>query len=275
MTIPAESPLWPGLTGPGDDEIFCVERFDSRPLSVSRDPTATLIFNLWRSDDELRIAAKLEDTAPALFDGLDADSYTLDPQGAGVWIAHVNYKIRNQSSESFDTTGATVHVTQSFGTNRFGTLAPDFQGAIGVSDDKVDGVDITIPAYKFSETHYIPRIFVSTSYKNTLFQLTGKVNNASFKSFAAGEVLFLGSTGQRRGREDFEITYNFAASPNIGSIVFTPDITVLDKEGWDYMWLYYADEVDGDAHRIVRRPKAAYVERVYERGDFGLLGLSA
>ncbi len=275
MSVPAESPLWPVLSGPGDDEIFCVERFDSRPLNVSRDPTATLIFSLWRSDDELRIKARLEDTAPALFDGLDADNYTLDPQGGGVWLANVNYKIRNQSSESFDTTGGTVHVTQSFGTNRFGTLAPDFQGAIGVSDDRVDGVDITIPAYKFSETHFIPRIFVSTSYKNKLFQLTGKVNNATFKNFAAGEVLFLGSTGQRRGREDFEITYNFAASPNIGSIVFTPSITVLNKQGWDYMWLYYADEVDNDAHRIVRRPKAAYVERVYERADFGLLGLSA
>ncbi len=275
MSVPADSPLWPGLSGPGDDEVFCVERFDSRPLNISRDPTATLIFNLWRSDDELRIAAKLEDTAPALFDGLDADNYTLDPQGGGVWLANVNYKIRNQSSESFDTTGGTVHVTQSFGTNRFGPLAPDFQGAIGVSDDRVDGVDITIPAYKFSETHYIPRIFVSTSYKNTLFQLTGKVNNASFKNFAAGEVLFLGSTGQRRGLEDFEITYNFAASPNIGSIVFTPDIEVINKEGWDYMWLFYADEVDSTAHRIVRRPKAAYVERVYPRADFGLLGLSA
>ena len=275
MTIPDESTLWSGLSGPGDDEIFCVERFDSRPLSISRDPTASLIFNLWRSEDETRIASKLEDTAPALFDGLDADSYTLDPQGGGVWLAHVNYKIRNQSSESFDTTGGTVHVTQSFGTNRFGTLAPDFQGAIGVSDDKVDGVDITIPAYKFSETHYIPRIFVNTSYKNTLFQLTGKVNNATFKNFAAGEVLFLGSTGQRRGREDFEITYNFAASPNIASIVFTPSITVLNKQGWDYMWLYYTDEVDDGAHRIVRRPKAAYVERVYERADLGLLGLSA
>ena len=275
MTIPGESTLWTVGAGPADDEIFCIERFDSRQLNIGRDPTATLIFSLWRSEDETRIAAKLEATAPALFDGLDADSYTLDPQGAGAWVANVAYKVRNPSSESFDTTGGTVHVTQSFGTNRFGTLAPDFQGAIGVSDDKVDGVDITIPAYKFSETHLIPRAFVGTSYKNTLFQLTGKVNNATFKNFAAGEVLFLGSTGQRRGREDFEITYNFAASPNIGSIVFTPSITVLNKQGWDYMWLYYADEVDDDAHRIVRRPKAAYVERVYERADFGLLGLSA
>ena len=184
-------------------------------------------------------------------------------------------RFENQSSESFDTTGGTVHVSQSFGTNRFGTLAPDFKGAIGVSDDRVDGVDITIPAYKFSETHYIPRAFVGTSYKYTLFLLTGKVNNAAFKGFAAGEVLFLGSTGSRRGREDFEITYHFAASPNIASIVFTSSITVLDKEGWDYMWLYYNDEVDGTAHRIVRRPRAAYVERVYERADFGSLGLGA
>ncbi len=110
LTIPDESTLWTIGAGPGDDEIFCIERFDSRPLSISRDPTASLIFSLWRSDDEFRIASQLEDTAPALFGGLDADSYTLDPQGGGVWLAHVNCKIRNQSSESFDTTGGTVHV---------------------------------------------------------------------------------------------------------------------------------------------------------------------
>jgi hypothetical protein len=275
MTLPADSVLWPTLTAPDDHEILCVERFDSRQWNRSRDPTVTLIYTLWRSEDELRIASKLENTAPAIYEGLDADSYNLDPQGGGVWTASVLYKIRNPSAETFDTTGGSVHITQSYATQRFGLLAPDFQGAIGVGENKVEGVDITIPAFKFTETHYVPRIFVNATYKNTLFQLTGKVNNGPFKGFAAGEVLFLGSTGQRRGLEDFEITYNFVASPNVASITFTPGLTVINKEGWDYLWLYYADDVDQTAHRIVRRPKAAYVERVYPRADLSLLGLGA
>jgi len=63
-------------------------------------------------------------------------------------------------------------------------------------------VDITVPVYSFSETHYNSLAFVTESYKQTLFGLTGKVNNAAFKGFAAGEVLFLGASGSKRGDED-------------------------------------------------------------------------
>jgi hypothetical protein len=273
--LPDDTGLFPtdGNDPPG--AIQCIERFDSRQISNSRDPSATLIYNLWRSENELDIALKLEATAPPIYEGLEADNYTLDHQGGGVWLANVLYKIRNQSSETFDTTGGSVHVTQSRGTQRYGIFPPDFQGAIGVSDDRIEGVDITIPAYKFAYTHYVPRIFVSQSYKNRLFQLTGKVNSASFKGFSTGEVLFLGSTGSRRGREDFEITFNFAASPNVTMLQIAPGIIVNSKYGWDYLWVFYHDAIDDSAHQIVRRPRAAYVERVYEFADLNQLGLGA
>jgi len=66
---------------------------------------------------------------------------------------------------------------------------PDFQGAIGVTQTEVEGVDITVPVYHFSETH--------------------------------------------------------------------------DK----------ADAENTGAGALVKRPVAAYVEKVYEEGDFSALGI--
>ena len=96
---------------------------------------------------------------------------------------------------------------------RPGTIAGNFMGAIGVSGDGVDGADITVPVYNFSEVHYKSRSFVDDSYKSTLFELTGTVNSRKFRMFATGEVLFLGASGTKRGGDDWELTYRFAASP--------------------------------------------------------------
>ena len=65
--------------------------------------------------------------------------------------------------------------------------------------ENVEGVDIAIPVYNFSETHYKSAASVSTSYRLALFRVTGTVNSSSFRGFAAGEVLFLGASGSRRG----------------------------------------------------------------------------
>ena len=53
------------------------------------------------------------------------------------------------------------------------------------------------------------------------------------------------------------------------------DITGVDKKGWEYLWVRYTDSVNDTAKALVKKPIAAYVERVYEYGDFGLLGISA
>jgi hypothetical protein len=147
---------------------------------------------------------------------------------------------------------------------------PDFKGAIGVSTDSVDGTDITIPVFNFKETHYIPAALITPAYKVILFQLTGKVNAYPFKGFAPGEVLFLGASGSQRGTEDWEITFSFAASPNVTNLK-VGDITGIDKKGWEYLWVRYAEAEDADV--LVKQPAAAYVEQVYEYGNFALLGI--
>jgi hypothetical protein len=212
--------------------------------------------------------------------GLTFQTYHINHEGGGVWEVTVRYgkkepKETGESSFSFDTGGVTAHITQSLSTvNKYAASgsAPDCQGAIGVTGDSVEGTDVTVPVYNFTETHYLPDNAVTGAYKLTLFQLTGRVNNGVFKGFAAGEVLFLGASGAKRGTEDWEITYRFAASPNVTSLSVGP-ITGISKLGWDYLWVRYADAEDENV--LVKQPIAAYVERVYELGNFDALGIGA
>jgi hypothetical protein len=141
-----------------------------------------------------------------------------------------------------------------------------------VQDSSVEGVDVTVPVYNFSETHYIADAAVTGAYKAALFGLTGRVNNAAFKRFAAGEVLFLGASGSKRGDEDRQITFKFAASPNVTGLT-VGTITGIAKGGWQYMWVLYEEQEDATASKLVKRPKAVYVERVYYDGNFSALGI--
>jgi len=51
-------------------------------------------------------------------------------------------------------------------------------------------------------------------------------------------------------------------------------ITVASKRGWELLWVRYTDVEDAAAKMLVKRPVAAYVEKVYEEGDFSGLGIS-
>lgn len=182
----------------------------------------------------------------------------------------------NESSYAFDTGGGTQHITQSLGTVNWAPAnAPNLNGAIGYDGESVNGVDITIPVMNFSETHYFSPRFVSTAYKKTVAALTGCINNASFKGYHSGEVLFLGAAGSRRGNsgEDWwEISFKFAVSVNRNNLQ-VGNLTVPQKLGWDYMWVRYADNLDGSQSSLIKIPVAAYVERVYPFGNFGALGI--
>ena len=180
-----------------------------------------------------------------------------------------------ESTFSFDTGGGQQHITNSLKTRaRYapaGQVPPDFRGAIGVTDNSVEGVDIQVPVYNFNETHYLSDHLVTPAYKKTLFLLTGTVNRQPFKGFAPGEVLFQGASGSKRGVEQWEVTFRFAASPNVSGLVLG-DIGGIGKAGHDYLWVRYAEDEDAAANRLVRRPVGVYIEQVYPEGDFsGLL----
>lgn len=253
------------------------ERFDSRGGSESEDSTAELIYIVQGTDDDVQVRSLVAATSPTSYVGLNRDNFTIDTLGAGIWECKVHYvKFTVDSQFSFDTGGGTQHITQSLANIQRqaapGFVAPNFFGAIGVSEDRVDGTDITVPVFNFTETHYLDDAAVDGAYKLALFSLTGRVNNAGFKGFAKGEVLFLGASGSKRGLDDWELTFRFAASPNASGLT-VGSINGINKEGWHYLWVRFADDEDAVSKTLIKRPIAAYVEQVYPYGDFSGLGI--
>jgi len=265
--------------------ITVEERFESRQVTMGTNPSAELRYNIRGTNDDVAARVALEAASPLVYDfygnGLwviPRESASVEPVANDIWEGIVRYGIvpqENESTFSFDTGGGTTHITQSLETvAAYGAVGtpPNFGGAIGVTDDNVEGVDITVPVYHFSETHFLPDIVVAPAYKATLFNLTGRVNGLPWKGFATGEVLFLGASGTKRGLQAWEITYRFAASPNKSNIT-VGSISGISKKGWEYLWIRYAETEDTAAKALVKRPLAAYVERVYEYGDFSLMGI--
>ena len=266
--------------------IVCKEKIASRQLTEEK--SAELLYTIAGTADESAALAALKSTAPVTFAGLTRQPLFIEPvhidtlhPEACLWTGTVAYEpfeneappATGESIFNFDTGGGTQHITQSLGTvGRYPEGAPDFQGAIGITQDHVEGVDIAVPVYNFSETHYLAASQVTNAYKMTLFHLTGKVNDASFKGLARGECLFLGASGSKRGVEDWEIAFRFAGSANRTGFAIGP-IAGIAKRGWDYLWVRYADAEDAASHTLVKQPVASYVERVYEEGSFASLGI--
>lgn len=234
------------------------------------------------TDDEMAALAAVAAEAPATLNGLSRKPLSVERPGEGgeIWLGTAPYgpagSIKKEplavgeSSFSFDTGGGTQKITQSKATVGYPLTfggAPDFQGAIGYNGKDIEGVDITVPVFNWTETHCLSPGQVTLAYVKKLRDLTGKTNSATFRGFAKGEVLFLGASGTRRGDDAWEVTFHFAASENAENIVIG-NITVLVKNGWDYLWVLYEPQEDTDAKSIVKRPKAAYVERVYDEGDY-------
>ncbi len=265
------------------------EKYLSRPARDSGQGAGTderrsieLHYMVRGTNDELAAMQAVRTTAPATHNDLERDEISLEPVASNHWEATVQYVSpdkeleEGESSFSFDTGGGSQHITQSLSTiSKYapaGKTAPDFKGAIGATADSVEGVDITVPVYNFSETHIIADADVDNTYKGVLAALTGKTNDAAFKGFAIGEALFLGASGSKRGKGDWEISFRFAASPNKTGLT-VGSITGIAKKGWEYLWVRYKDDVDATAGAMVKVPQAVYIEQVHEDGDFADLAI--
>ena len=232
---------------------------------------------------------------------LHAESYSLEYLGDKAWQLEVSYVSDGgeddeqreplKRSRSFDTGGGTQHITQAIpsdqfpnGEQRFGTqqqAAPNMRGAIGVDGDSVQGVDIVVPQLTWTETYDVPSQYVTTAYIKKVSQLTGTVNAAAFRGFAAGEVLFTGSSGSQQWDEDkgdgpWSLSYKFVASGGQGAGKTFPAITIgdienIERDGHDYLWVRYEDAIESDT--LLKKPKFVYVDKVYRRENFTQLGI--
>jgi hypothetical protein len=237
---------------------------------------------------------------------LRAESYSVSYLGDDAWQVTISYEKNGadddqqqdplRRSRSFDTSGGTQHITQALenvtvltsktgqttitaaGETRFAPpnkQAVSFNGAIGVDANGVNGVDIVVPALSWTETYDVPNAYITSGYIRGVAGLTGSVNKAGFRGFAAGEVLFVGCSGgqewdQEKGDGPWTLSFKFVASPNVTGQKIG-DIVDIQKKGHEYLWVRYEDSVE--SNDLIKKPKAVYVNRVYRDGDFGNLGI--
>lgn len=236
------------------------------------------------------------------------ESMSVDPLGGGIWKCVANYQSyipQTQAGQggvspppppppapaatdklgpeySWDISNATEHITKSLLTlDKSGTkpdlitteVAKNHNRAIGVVEKtgEIQGVDRIYPKSEFSVTKVFE--FITLSWYKKVHKLVGKVNNATFYQFEAGELLFLGASGQPRDTQGkVAVTFKFAVSFNINTtLTVAPNLTFSAKKGWDYIWVTYNTKVD--AGKTVTYANAAYREKIYEDGDFTDLGI--
>jgi len=180
-------------------------------------------------------------------------------------------KARKTTYKSFSTMGGMVHLNQSFGTrNSYAASGtpPNYQGAIGVSDSDVAGVDVPAPAFQFQIRKRFK--YVSDAYLETLGSVTGAINSTTFKNRPAGSVLFLGAEGGEDDANYVDVNYHFAERKNQTGLVIG-SITGINKRGWDYLWVRHREKVVGDL--ILQVPQFVYVEQVSFEADLNVLGV--
>lgn len=164
----------------------------------------------------------------------------------------------------------TEHVTQSDAAiARFPSTAHNYRGAIGVTSEGVTGCDKWVKTLAFTLQKRIPFSDLSDAWIRAKLEPTQLCYNyATWRGFAAGEVLFYTYDGQAEGNE-LVITAQFLHEKNItGKTVGA--IAGITKKGWEWSWTRHV-EIETASKREVR-PHAVYIEQLYGPADFSVLG---
>lgn len=270
------------------------ERPDSRKKELNP-PRTVLRYTLTGTTSHTYAMAEAVGRTPWVFDGLFRQNVLVDPDGWQVWRIEVPYGPAEPNAQGkpksykwhVDTTGGTrrlmaarQHVA-SYAPQVFLNVAPNHGGAIGVNEDgEVEGAEIPAPQFKWSETHQLPLITASFAYTDLLEAMTPSVNAATFRGKAAGTVLFLGATGGPLEADPSlcEYTFHFSRDWGATGLKFGPagsteEITGVNVPPHHVMWVEWITVQDTDANRLVKRPRAVHVERVFDPTDFRLLGI--
>lgn len=274
------------------------EAFDSRNQRIGwKDSTCDLKYIVVGTEDESAVREAVQAIVPATYTPtsiggqtlptLILDNYTLEHKGGGIWYVVGHYsqispRKPNDNVYNFEIGGGTQKIfsslNQSVYTPPNGLLPgtpPNFNGLIGVTADSVEGVEIQVPKFSWSEVHYIPIANVTSDYIAALENVAANpVNNGTWRGKNAGEILFQGCTGQQRGQDDWEITFKFSKSPNLSNQTIG-NVTGINKGGWDYLWIRYQDAVDGASNSLTKKILAVVVDQTYTRSDFTTLGIGS
>jgi len=246
--------------------------------------SATKQYVLTGTPDQAVAYAFAAGYSPAMHGSLYRSKIGLKEEGSLIWGVEVQYgPIKEPEagdfSWTFDTTGATKHVTQAIQHIKSypapGRPAIPHDGTIGAQGNgEVAGVDVTDRAFKWTETHQLLLSSYGFSYSTTLGDSTGKMNDAAFRGFPAHSVKFLGASGKQSTKDPLllEVSYSFEVSPNEAALVCGP-IKGIKKDGWDYSWMTYEQAEAVAVGKVTPQLLQVDVDRVIYECDFSLLGI--
>jgi hypothetical protein len=260
--------------------------FGRRPAGIeTHNEGATIPYVLTGEADAVTARAYVIANTPKTFSTLYRKSVKMEHLGAGIWNADIEYATNSAAREpaagnynwSFDTTGQSRRITQ--GLQHIATYpssgAPyNHHGAIGVTDNSVEGVDVPDKAFRWSETWQLALASYGFFYSSILGELTGRINASYFRGFPGGTVRFDGAAGAA-SREDqslLEITYNFTVSPSESGMT-VGSISGISKTGWDYLWVRYQQQDNATTKVTELTPVQVEVDRVSWAFNFSLLGI--
>jgi len=267
--------------------VTIFEKFGSGAGQESSGPGSrqVLAYIAFGTSDDKAIKTAIQNHAPPTYDGLIAESYTIDPIGPDLWDVAVSYVDPSRKQEApitagsyrheFSTSGGNVHLTHGLAVRSYaptGKTAPNYTGAINVRNNIVEGCDIISPMMRHTIRKRISRAVITESYINNLAYLTGKVNNAVFRGYAKGEVLFMGADGQQGTEIDPEVSFDFMISRNLSGLSYGAISNVI-KYGHEFLWVDYEAQDDATASALIQKPRAVYCHQVYEFGDFNTLNI--
>jgi hypothetical protein len=272
-----------------------IEKFRSRRGRASSDGSTEMayVYTCSGSNDVGDILGYADTAAPAFATDpvsggiLWRDEVDWDQIGDETWEVTVTYVTPDRYDQrkherpdlgeyelSWDTTGGTARITSSRATTKYPATATDHKGAIGLdAEGNVQGVDIVVPACKFTVTYRLANATVSNAYGMVVELLTGTVNDATFFGRPAGEFLFMGAQGKTGIKTDPVFNFHFVRLPNVTGLTIG-DITGIAKKGHEYLWVEWKPgEKDANSGRTPQEPIGVYVETVYHEGDFSALGI--
>lgn len=259
--------------------IEVYQHWDGPEHVVADSSTSKLHYRVIGTEDDIAALNAAVADCPTEYNGNPRKSLRIDRGAVDGWIVEVDYQGSSDTNDdevSFDTSGGTAKVTQSLQTIAkyapAGQTAEDYQGAIGVTDSGIDGCDVVVAQFKFSKIITYAGDVLSNGMVPIMMDLTGKVNDGYFYGMAPGESLFMGCKGTRKGNAPWKLSFDFIGSQNRTGIVVGP-ITGITKKGHEYLWIRYEERDDAAAHRHVKRPRSAYVEKMYETRNFAALGI--
>lgn len=264
-----------------------LELFDGRSESISGKLSASIPYAIIGAADEADARATALATIPTTYNSIPRSGITITERiNATTWRAVANYEQPGsgggtdtatlENTYTFEIGGGTQNIKQGLAaTVKYPAGAASIDG-INFDGENVNGVDIVTTQYQWSETYWFSPAAVTTGYKTTLSAIVGTVNDATFRNFAAGEVLFLGASGTKQGNGWWQITFKFARERNATGLSVGA-ITGIAKTGWQYMWVRYEDDVGGSGadSALIKKAKAVYVETVYMSWSFSGLGIGS